>query len=54
MVYMLERMGVSTGINLPMLVEIARWLESVCNRPLPGRVKQSSTYTGDSPDLQLA
>jgi hydroxymethylglutaryl-CoA lyase len=41
MVYMLEEMGIDTGVDLEKLVEVAQWIESVVGRPLPGRVKQA-------------
>ncbi|MEK7693287.1 MAG: hydroxymethylglutaryl-CoA lyase [Chloroflexota bacterium] len=39
LVYMLDRMGVETGIDLASLVEASRWIEGVFGRTLPGRVK---------------
>lgn len=41
MVYMLEQMGIETGIDLRRLIEVARWAEALVGRPLPGRVKQA-------------
>ncbi|MCH8949318.1 MAG: hydroxymethylglutaryl-CoA lyase [Chloroflexi bacterium] len=40
-VYMLEEMGIATGVDLPALVEVARWAEEIVGRPLPGRVKDA-------------
>ncbi len=40
-VYMLEEMGIATGVDLPALVEVARWAEDVVGRQLPGRVKDA-------------
>ena len=40
-VHMLVRMGVRTGINLEELIEIARWLQSVLGRALPGYVMKA-------------
>ena len=39
LVYMLHRMGIETGIDLAALVDVARWIEGVAGRQLPGRVK---------------
>lgn len=39
LVYMLHRMGIETGIDLAVLVDVARWIEGVAGRQLPGRVK---------------
>ncbi len=40
-VYMLEEMGIATGVDLPALVEVARWTEGIVGRKLPGRVKDA-------------
>ncbi len=40
-VFMLESMGVDTGMNLPALIEAARLLEKILARPLPGQVMKS-------------
>lgn len=39
LVYMLHRMGIETGLDLAALVDVARWIEGVAGRTLPGRVK---------------
>lgn len=39
LVYMLHRMGIETGVDLAALIEVARWIEGVVGRALPGRVK---------------
>lgn len=41
LVYMLEGMGISTGIDLERLVEAGRAAESIVGRQLPGKVHQS-------------
>ena len=43
-VYLLEREGVSTGVDLDVLIDTARWLSSVLDRPLPGRVQQAGRW----------
>ncbi|HBD07234.1 MAG TPA: hydroxymethylglutaryl-CoA lyase, partial [Syntrophobacteraceae bacterium] len=40
-VYMLEDMGVATGIDLQAILAAARLLESVVQAPLPGQVLKS-------------
>jgi len=40
-VYMLEEMGVETGIDLEALIAAARRLESIVGHPLPGQVMKS-------------
>jgi len=43
-VYLLEREGISTGVDLDVLIDTARWLSSVLDRPLPGRVQQAGRW----------
>ncbi|MHB8376380.1 MAG: hydroxymethylglutaryl-CoA lyase [Dehalococcoidia bacterium] len=39
LVYMAHRMGIRTGVDLGALIGVARWVEALVGRPLPGRVK---------------
>lgn len=41
MVFMLEEMGVSTGIDVPALIEIAKEMESIVGHPLAGHLKNA-------------
>jgi hydroxymethylglutaryl-CoA lyase len=41
LVYMLEGMGIRTGVDLERLVETARAAESIVGRPLPGKVHRA-------------
>jgi len=43
-VYLLEREGIPTGVDLDALIETARWLGSSLDRPLPGRVQQAGRW----------
>ncbi|MGV3730242.1 MAG: hydroxymethylglutaryl-CoA lyase [Sphingopyxis sp.] len=43
-VYMLEGGGVATGLDLPQLVDAARWLTGVMGRPLPAMVSRAPTF----------
>ncbi len=43
-VYVLEREGITTGIDLDGLIEAARWLEGVLGRPLPGHVHRAARW----------
>ena len=43
-VYLLEREGVATGVDLDALIGTARWLGSILDRPLPGRVQQAGSW----------
>ncbi|HZO50033.1 MAG TPA: hypothetical protein VFB26_07800, partial [Gaiellaceae bacterium] len=44
LVYLLEREGVATGVDLDALIGVARWLEDVLGRPLPGRVYRAGGF----------
>lgn len=43
-VYMLERAGVGTGIDLPALVDASNWLSEIMERKLPGMVAQAPAF----------
>ena len=36
--YLLDREGVETGVDLDALIAVAKWLEALLGRELPGRV----------------
>jgi hydroxymethylglutaryl-CoA lyase len=44
LIYLLDRSGVETGINLPRLIEISRWLSEVMERPLPAMVSRAGGF----------
>ncbi len=43
-VYMLERAGIETGMDLEKLIEASNWLSGVIGRKLPGMVAQSPPF----------
>ena len=43
-VYMLERAGIATGMDLDRLVDASGWLSQVIGRKLPGMVAQAPTF----------
>ena len=43
-VYLLEREGVETGVDLEAVIEVARWLEELLGRELPGRVYRAGGF----------
>ena len=43
-VYMLERAGVDTGMNLQLLVEASQWLSDIMGRKLPGMVAHAPPF----------
>ena len=44
LVYMLDRMGVITGVDLTKVIEIAKWLEDKLDRPLPGMLHRVGPF----------
>jgi isopropylmalate/homocitrate/citramalate synthase len=44
LVYLLEEMGIETGINLEALIEVSNWLETVMGRKLPGMVYKAGGF----------
>ena len=42
--YLLEREGVETGVDLDALIAVARWLEELLGRELPGRVSRAGRF----------
>jgi hydroxymethylglutaryl-CoA lyase/(R)-citramalyl-CoA lyase len=42
--YLLEREGVETGVDLDALIGVARWLEELFGRELPGRVYRAGGF----------
>jgi hydroxymethylglutaryl-CoA lyase len=43
-VYMLERAGIDTGMDLEKLIEASNWLSGIMGRKLPGMVAQSPPF----------
>lgn len=44
-VYLLEREGIQTGVDLDELIATARWLSSTLGRALPGRVHRAGSWS---------
>jgi hydroxymethylglutaryl-CoA lyase len=44
LVYMLQRMGVETGVDLPALLDTSRWLQDVLAHPVPGMVVKAGLF----------
>lgn len=45
-VYMLERSGLATGVDLSAVVEAANWFTGVMGRPLPAMVSRAPAFPG--------
>lgn len=47
LVYMFDRMGVSTGLSLEALIEAAAWLEGQLGKPLPALLGRAGPFPAD-------
>jgi hypothetical protein len=41
---MLDRMGVSTGVDLDAVIATGRWLQDVLGRPVPGMLVKAGNF----------
>jgi hydroxymethylglutaryl-CoA lyase len=44
LIYMLHRMGLDTGVDLPALIETSRWLQGKLNHPVPGMLVKAGLF----------
>ena len=44
--YMLQRMGVSTGVDLELTIATGRWLQEQLGRPVPGMLVKAGDFPG--------
>jgi hydroxymethylglutaryl-CoA lyase len=44
LLYMLERMGIDTGVSIDALIDTGHWLQSMIGRPLPGMVMRAGVF----------
>jgi hydroxymethylglutaryl-CoA lyase len=44
LIYMLHRMGIETGVDLPSLLETSRWLQETLQHPVPGMVVKAGLF----------
>jgi hydroxymethylglutaryl-CoA lyase len=44
LIYMLHRMGIETGVDLPALVETSRWLQQTLDHAVPGMVVKAGLF----------
>jgi hydroxymethylglutaryl-CoA lyase len=49
LLYMLDRMKISTGFDLPKAIEAARWLEGVIGRPNPALLGRAGLFPPTAP-----
>lgn len=50
-VYLLERSGIATGLDLDALIDAAKWLIPIIGRPLPGMVSKSGRFPPSLPPI---
>lgn len=50
--YMLQRSGIATGVDLPAMIEASRWLSTVMGRPLPGMLAKAGLFPAISANLE--
>jgi hydroxymethylglutaryl-CoA lyase len=44
LLYMLDRMGVDTGVSINALIDTSRWLEEQIGRPIPGMLMKAGVF----------
>jgi hydroxymethylglutaryl-CoA lyase len=49
LVYMLERMGIETGVSIDALIETALWLQQQIGRPMPGMLMKAGVFPRHEP-----
>jgi hydroxymethylglutaryl-CoA lyase/(R)-citramalyl-CoA lyase len=49
LVYLLEREGIETGVDLDALIGISQWLEGILGRKLEGQLYRAGAWTAQSP-----
>ena len=46
LLYLLERMGIDTGVSIPAMIETSRWLEGTLGTAMPGMVMKAGLFPG--------
>jgi hydroxymethylglutaryl-CoA lyase len=49
LIYMLHRMGIDTGVDLPALLDTSRWLQQTLNHAVPGMVVKAGLFPAGKP-----
>jgi hydroxymethylglutaryl-CoA lyase len=52
-VYMLERAGISTGLELGSLIAASQWLGTIMQRPLPGMVARAPAFPNQAQQKEV-
>jgi hydroxymethylglutaryl-CoA lyase len=48
LIYMLHRMGVRTGVDLPALLDTSKWLQSALDHAVPGMLVKAGIFPADA------
>jgi hydroxymethylglutaryl-CoA lyase len=48
LIYMLHRMGVRTGVDLPALLDTSKWLQSALDHAVPGMLVKAGIFPADT------
>jgi hydroxymethylglutaryl-CoA lyase len=48
LIYMLHRMGVSTGVDLPALIDTSKWLQTTLNHAVPGMLVKAGIFPANA------
>jgi hydroxymethylglutaryl-CoA lyase len=54
LIYMLHRMGIDTGVNLPALIETSKWLARTLDHGVPGMVVKAGLFPASKPVAENA
>jgi hydroxymethylglutaryl-CoA lyase len=54
LIYMLHRMGLETGVNLPALLETSRWLQQTLEHAVPGMLIKAGLFPADKTEANKA
>ena len=49
LIYMLHRMGIDTGVDLPLLLDTTRWLQSILDHAVPGMLVKAGLFPARKP-----
>jgi len=49
LIYMLHRMGIDTGVDLPALVDTSKWLQQTLDHAVPGMVVKAGLFPATKP-----
>jgi len=54
LLYMLHRMGIDSGVDLPALLDTSRWLQQTLNHAVPGMLVKAGLFPGPNSRMEQA